>query len=79
MKIRLEGKWVCSVCGSIWKNYYGLNNNESDQCESCGASPHDIHGVDERGEPLIEAEMDDFDKTEWDEPLKDWEKELIEK
>lgn len=57
MKIKLEGKWVCSVCGEIWKTYYGLQGNESPQCESCGASPGDIYGVDECGEPLIEAEI----------------------
>ena len=51
MKIKLEGEWVCSVCGAIWKTYLGC-------CESCGASPDDIHGVDECGEPLIEAEIE---------------------
>jgi len=58
MKIKLEGKWVCSVCYAIWKTYHGLSGHESAQCESCGASPDDIHGVDEHGEPLIEAEIE---------------------
>jgi hypothetical protein len=41
MKIRLEGHWVCSVCGAIWENYYGLKKDEYCQCASCGARPGD--------------------------------------
>jgi len=58
MKIKLEGQWVCSVCGEVWTTYRGLNNVEVPQCEFCGARPDDIHGVDECGEPLIEAELE---------------------
>jgi len=40
MKIKLEGQWVCSVCGAIWETYYGLKGNEPAQCASCGAGPN---------------------------------------
>jgi len=31
MKIKLEGGWVCSICGSIW------GKGDPYHCESCGA------------------------------------------
>lgn len=57
MKIKLDGKSVCSVCGAPWKAYRGLDGDEPPQCSECGASPRDIHGVDECGEPMIEADV----------------------
>ena len=41
MKIKIEGKWVCSLCGEIWETYHGLDGREPAQCASCGARPDD--------------------------------------
>jgi len=43
MKIKLDGEWVCSLCGEIWENGYGpINNrNPSPRCAGCGAGLHD--------------------------------------
>ena len=41
MRIKIEGKWVCSLCGEIWETYHGLDGREPAQCASCGARPDD--------------------------------------
>jgi len=41
MKVKIEGQWVCSICGEPWETYYGLDNSESAQCASCGARPYE--------------------------------------
>jgi hypothetical protein len=48
MKIRLENKWVCSVCWSVWKGFHR-------GCEFCGARSNDPDGVDSEGKPLLSA------------------------
>jgi len=46
MRIKLEGKVVCSICGAIWRPYRGLNDDEPVQCESCGARQNDDYPFD---------------------------------
>lgn len=41
MKIKIAGLEVCSLCGSPWADYRGLDGNERVQCVSCGAGPAD--------------------------------------
>lgn len=48
MKIKLDGDWVCSICGEVWEHGYGPDDNRSESpvCAGCGASPDDVFGFD---------------------------------
>jgi len=43
MKIKVDGEWVCSLCGEAWENAYGPDNHRSmyPVCAGCGAGPRD--------------------------------------
>lgn len=71
MKIKLDGEWVCSVCGAIWKTWHGVKGESRVQCMSCGASPdyvepgfhydsEEINPVEQSFEEYLEESFDDL-------------------
>jgi hypothetical protein len=56
MKIKLDGKWVCSVCWADWETYHGTGCCEPAQCANCGAPVNDLDGVDSEKTPMLDAE-----------------------
>jgi rubrerythrin len=55
MKIKIDGEWVCSICGALWETYHGICGDEPAQCASCGARP------DDEDAPYYSGEMNDAD------------------
>jgi len=65
MRIKLEGKWVCSVCWSDWEIWHGLKNDEPPQCKNCGALKDDPYGVDEERRPMLNSNFGFVNKKKY--------------